>query len=66
MELLEICKQAKEVKGCIGILDTNTKNRVLRKAADAFIEDRNYILSENEKDLKNGRTNHMPEGLLDR
>lgn len=66
MELLEICKQAKEVKGCIGILDTNTKNRVLCKAADAFIEDRNYILSENEKDLKNGRTNHMPEGLLDR
>ena len=60
MELLEICNQAKEVKGCIGILDTNTKNRVLRKAADAFIEDRNYILSENEKDLKNGRTNHMP------
>ena len=66
MELLEICKQAKAIKGAIGILDTNTKNKVLTKVADALVKDSAYILSENEKDLKKGRSNGMPEGLLDR
>ena len=66
MELLEICKQAKAIKGAIGILDTNTKNKVLNKVADALVKDGAYILAENEKDLKNGRVNGMAEGLLDR
>jgi len=66
MELLEICKQAKAIKGTIGILDTNTKNQVLTKVADTLVKDSAYILTENEKDLKNGRANGMAEGLLDR
>lgn len=66
MKLLDICKQAKAVKGTVGILDTNTKNEVLSKVADTLVKDSAYILSENEKDLKNGRANDMPEGLLDR
>ena len=66
MELLEICKQAKDIKGAIGILDTNTKNKVLLRVADALVKDSDYILKENAKDLKNGRTNGMAEGLLDR
>lgn len=66
MELVDICKQAKEIKGAIGILDTNTKNKVLSKVADALVKDSAYILSENAKDLKNGRVNGMAEGLLDR
>lgn len=66
MELLDICKQAKAVKGTIGILDANTKNTVLSKVADMLVKDSAYILLENEKDLKNGRANGMAEGLLDR
>ena len=66
MELLEICKQAKAVKGTISILDTNKKNEVLRKVADALVGSSLYLMSENEKDMKNGRSNHMSEGLLDR
>ncbi len=66
MELLEICKQAKAIKGAVGILDTNTKNSVLSKVAEALAKDSAYILAENEKDLKNGRANGMAEGLLDR
>ncbi|MBQ8279676.1 MAG: glutamate-5-semialdehyde dehydrogenase [Roseburia sp.] len=66
MELLEICKQAKAIKGAIGILDTNTKNAVLSKVADALVKDSAYILAENVKDLKTGRANGMAEGLLDR
>lgn len=66
MELLEICKNAKEVTGEVGILDTNTKNDVLNRVADALIANTDYILRENEKDLQKGKENHMPEGLLDR
>ena len=66
MELLEICKQAKAVKGSIGILDTNKKNEVLRKVADALEKNCLYLMTENEKDMKNGRSNQMSEGLLDR
>ena len=66
MELLDICKQAKAIKGTIGIMDTKTKNEVLSKVADTLVKDSAYILTENEKDLKNGRANGMAEGLLDR
>lgn len=66
MELLEICKNAKDIVGKVGILDTNTKNEVLRKVADALIANTDYILRENAKDIENGKSNHMPEGLLDR
>ena len=66
MELLEICKQAKSVKGNIGILDTNKKNAILLKVADALEKNSFYLMTENEKDMKNGRNNRMSEGLLDR
>ena len=66
MELLEICKQAKAIKGSIGILDTNKKNDVLLKVADALEKNSLYLMVENEKDMKNGRSNQMSEGLLDR
>ena len=66
MELTELCKSAKEVSRQIGNLDTNTKNEVLRAAAEAIVAHTEEIIRENEKDLARGRENHMPEGLLDR
>ena len=66
MELTELCKSAKEVSRQIGNLDTNTKNEVLRAAAEALVAHTDEIIRENEKDLARGRENHMPEGLLDR
>lgn len=66
MELTELCKAASVAKEKIGILDTNTKNRVLIRAADALVRDSSYLLTENKKDLETGRANRMPEGLLDR
>lgn len=66
MELLEICKKAKDVSRTIGILDTNQKNEALLAVADALMEQADTIISENEKDLKTGRENHMSVGLLDR
>ena len=66
MELLEICKQAKAIKGSVAILSTNKKNDVLLKVADELEKSSLYLMTENEKDMKNGRANKMSEGLLDR
>lgn len=66
MELLEICKKAKEVTAKIGNLGTNEKNNALHTVADALVNASGTIILANEKDLDNGRKNHMPEGLLDR
>lgn len=66
MELIEICKNAKEASIKIGNLDTKTKNEVLLAAADALIAKSAGILEENKKDLEHGRENQMPEGLIDR
>lgn len=66
MELLEICKNAKEVSRQIGTLDTNTKNRALLAVADALVAEADSIVEANELDLTRGRENHMPEALLDR
>lgn len=66
MELIEICKNAKEASIKIGNLDTKTKNEVLLAAADALVAKSAGILEENKKDLEHGRENQMPEGLIDR
>lgn len=66
MELLDICKQAKEIAPKIGILDTNTKNQTLLTVADFLVKEQNFILDANKIDIENGKKNHMPEGMLDR
>lgn len=66
MELLELCKRAKNVKQQIGILSTQKKNDVLKKAAENLWNDREKLLLANEIDMEHGRTMQMPEGLLDR
>ncbi len=66
MELLELCKQAKNAAARIGILDTKQKNELLYRAAAGLEKETDFLLRENERDMENGRKNHMPEALLDR
>lgn len=66
MELIEICKKAKEVSRQIGTLDTNTKNEAILAVADALVAQAQEIIAENAKDIARGKENHMPEGLIDR
>ncbi len=66
MELLEICKQAKEVKQQIGMLSASQKNQALLAAADKLLADGKKLMDANAVDMESGRKNHMPEGLLDR
>ena len=66
MELLEICKHAKEAGRRLGTLDTDTKNRAILTAADLLLKETEVILAANEKDLARGREAGLTEGLLDR
>lgn len=66
MELIEICKSAKEVSRQIGTLDTNTKNIAILTVADALVAHADEIIAENAKDIARGKENNMPEGLQDR
>lgn len=66
MDLIQICRNAKEISRKIGTLDTQTKNDALLAVAEALVAKADYIIQENEKDLARGKENHMPEGLLDR
>ena len=66
MELTEIGKRAKAAKYETGLLDTDTKNKLLTAIAQALIADADTILAENERDMENGRAAGMHQGLLDR
>lgn len=66
MELVEICRKAKEVSRQIGTLDTKTKNNAIIAVADALVAHAEEIIAENTKDIACGKKNNMPEGLQDR
>ncbi len=66
MELKEIGQRAKSAKYEVALLDTETKNSLLRKIADAIVADAQTIIGQNAIDMENGRKNNMHPGLLDR
>ena len=66
MQLEEIGKKAKEAESVMRVLDTNTKNEVLQKAAENLKKYKEKILSANAVDMENGRKKGMSDGLLDR
>lgn len=65
-ELISLCKKAKTVKYEIEKLSTEDKNNALIKIANALNENADYIIKENDIDIKNGIEKNMNEGLLDR
>ena len=66
MDLNEIGRLAKATQPSLQNADTDVKNQVLHRAAELLVEQRDFLLEENEKDMEAGRRNGMPEGLLDR
>lgn len=66
VELEQIGQRAKEAEGSMRALQAEKKNQVLAALADKLIESSAAILAENEKDIKKGKENKMPEGLVDR
>ncbi|HIR94109.1 MAG TPA: glutamate-5-semialdehyde dehydrogenase [Candidatus Egerieimonas intestinavium] len=61
-----IGSQARAAEPLLRVLDTNTKNRVLRQVASDLCENSETILLENARDVEKGKANGMPAGLVDR
>lgn len=66
MDLNEIGCLAKAAQPSLQKADSDAKNQVLHRAAELLVEQSDFLLKENEKDMEAGRQNGMPEGLLDR
>jgi glutamate-5-semialdehyde dehydrogenase len=66
MELLELCKRAKEAKYEVQNLTTEEKNNALNAVADALVSNAQSIIDANAIDYKKGEENGMHVGLLDR
>lgn len=64
--LIELGKRAKAAEDALRTISTDKKNQVLSAVADHLVESSELLLKANAEDVKNGRANHMPEGLVDR
>ena len=62
----EFLEEAKKVSRQIANLSTKTKNQVLDQMANALVENSEYILDFNKKDMYEGQLNDLSEALLDR
>ena len=67
MEYLErLGKQAKRASAVLNKTGVTQKNEALTKVAEALVEDANYLLKENSKDLDCAKSNQMKQSLIDR
>lgn len=64
--IIEIAKRAKEASRVIANLSSKVKDNALKGMARALIESAETVLSENEKDVKEGEKNHLSKAMLDR
>ncbi|NMM63435.1 glutamate-5-semialdehyde dehydrogenase [Clostridium sp. P21] len=64
--ILEKALKAKEASRKLAYLSTEEKNKALISMSEALIKNEDFILKENEKDLKEGKISGMTEALLDR
>ncbi len=62
----ELGIKALAAKDFLATVTTDQKNEALLAIAGALRENSETIISENKKDLENGRTNGLSEGMLDR
>lgn len=65
-ELLEKAKKAKAITSDLAVKTTEQKNEALRKISAQLVAEKDYLLSENRKDIENGEKNGLSDSLLDR
>ncbi|GLB60091.1 glutamate-5-semialdehyde dehydrogenase [Cytobacillus sp. NCCP-133] len=66
MELVQKGEKAKKATELLAAMPTLQKNHALELISSQLMEEKEYILEENEKDLAAGRESGMNESLLDR
>lgn len=65
-ELIEKAKKLKTAAKTLALLTTEEKNKALAKIADHLVNERGWILRENEKDIEAGKQKGLSQSLLDR
>lgn len=60
------CRNAKEAAKKLSTASANDKNKALLLIAEELKSNKDYILSENDKDMKAAEKNGLPKVLLDR
>ena len=65
-ELLEKAKKLKQAARTLGMLTAEEKNNALSKMADQILNQTDWILSENAKDIQLGKEKGLSPALLDR
>ncbi len=66
LSVKELGKIAKEASYKLKKLNTAEKNKMLASIKNSLLSESKKILAANEMDIKKGRENNMPEGLIDR
>ena len=66
LSVKELGKIAKEASYKLKKLNTAEKNKMLASIKDSLLSESKKILAANETDIKKGRENNMPEGIIDR
>ena len=66
MKLDEIGTSARQAEPVLRIMETEKKNRVLKKAAENLVADAETIIAANALDMEHGKEKGMSQGLLDR
>ncbi|MDH4127383.1 MAG: glutamate-5-semialdehyde dehydrogenase [Spirochaetota bacterium] len=61
-----ICQKAKEAKKIVSTLSTNQKNDALKQMAKFIHDEREWIITENLKDLSTGEEKGLTKAMLDR
>jgi len=61
-----ICERAKTASASLSVTDTNQRNAFLLHFADLLWENREYLLSENKKDIEGAVANGISKAMLDR
>ena len=66
MKLDEIGTRARQAEPVLRIMETEKKNRVLKKAAENLVADAETIIAANALDMEHGKEKGRSQGLLDR
>lgn len=64
--IFNIARQARKASCVLGGLSSEIKNKVLSEMADALLRGRDFIISENKKDITAASKKHLSAALIDR
>ena len=66
MNLDELLKKSKQASIALASLDDKSRNQLLYNIKDNLLNNKEYILAENNKDRENAKANNMTNSMIDR